>query len=90
MITQNVHIKHLKDEGFQPQGVTLDGIPTQGESPQLQTCCSEEDRLNLPAWRGSVYTLVKSDLWSNKVMLVLIDQGPTLPYSSTEACTWQS
>ena len=90
MMTQNVHITQLKDEGSQPRGVTLGGVPTQEESPPLQTCCCKEDRLNLPPQRGSVYTLVEPDLWSNKVMLVLSGGGPTLPHSSTQVCTWQS
>lgn len=48
--------------------VTLDGVLTQGESPQLQACSSEEDWLHVSLWWGSFYTLVESELWSDMVI----------------------
>lgn len=49
MVAQNMHITHLEDEGSHPRRVTLDSIPTQGESAQLQTHCSKKDQLNVPS-----------------------------------------
>lgn len=59
------------------QEVSLGSILVQGESPQLQTCCFEEDKLHSALWQGDfAYTLVEFDLWS-----VLIGWSQTLENS---------
>lgn len=59
------------------QEVSLGSILVQGESPQLQTCCFEEDQLHSALWQGDfAYTLVEFDLWS-----VLIGWSQTLENS---------
>lgn len=46
---QNVHNHSPIRWGLSTSRSCLGGIPTQGESPRRQTCCSEEDWLNLPS-----------------------------------------
>lgn len=48
MRIQNVQSLTYKHEGSQPQGVSVNSIPTQAKSTQPQTHCSEEDLLNQP------------------------------------------
>lgn len=62
-------VKSLTErEGSQPQGVPLDDVLTKGESPWLQTHCSEENELQMALRQVSFYTLVESEFRWDMVM----------------------
>lgn len=48
---QNSHTTPLKDESSPPRGLPYSGVPTQGQSPRLQSRCSEEDWLKMASGR---------------------------------------
>lgn len=75
-----VHITHIEDEGPQPRGLSLGGVPTQRGSPWLQTPCSEENWLNLPS--GGAPLILSSNLICGHVRLTVEK------FLSTEVFHW--